>query len=264
MVLVTVASTVSTHAATPAVIVLQGTRTASVDVTLRSALTFDMASMTASGRGRFVGFYVDAIGSAQRAAQDGHVGGVIPRDLHPPGVGEGWIVPIWNHSDSGQTLQAGRYRFYLIADGPSTVRVPLRLGRSQTLRPTRPATSTLVSKADALVSRVEAKNVQSITVSGARNVSFSVLLLGKFRVYAGDIGTCLRKPETPCGSATNTGIDGAWTGAAVSPLSDADFGWTTVYSPGALPPGRYEAWLGALNAGGLTYATGAAFTLALA
>ncbi|MEO6204970.1 MAG: hypothetical protein ABIO67_06265 [Mycobacteriales bacterium] len=256
-------STVRADAATTAVMVLQGSRTASVDITLSSATTFDVAAMTVTGSWRFVGFYVDAIGAAQSQPQVGNVGAVIPRDFHPPGAREGYTVPFWNRSDSGSTLEPGRYRFYLLTDGPGTVRVPLKAGRSMTLRPVRAATAALVSKQNILISPVEAKNVQPITVAGTRNVSFSALVLGKFRVFAGDIGACLRKPESQCGSATNGGMDGPFTGAAISPLEDADFGFVVTYSPGAIPPGRYEVWQGALNVGGLTYATGVAFTLSL-
>jgi hypothetical protein len=248
-----------TEAATPQVVTLAGSRTAWVEITLKAPITFDMEAVHPRSSGRFTGFYVDPVAPVHRG-----LGGLVPRDLRAPGATESYLVPIWNDSDSAQTLAPGRYRFYLLTDRPVTLRLPLKDGRGMNLRPTHPATATLASKPDILVNALEADNVQSLNVSGARSIALSVIVIGRFHAFAGDIGTCLRKPETQCGSATNGGIDGPFAGAAVNPFAESDFGWTTIYRPGVLPPGHYEAWQGALNAaGGLKWAAGVAFSLAL-
>ena len=256
-------ATVHTQAATPEVVVFSGSRTAWVEVTLKTPIEFDLDAMSATSSGRFVGFYVDGVTPAQREAGAGEFGAMIPRDLRAPGATQSYTVPVWNRHK--QVIEPGRYRFYLLTDGPSTLRVPLKQGRGMSLRPTHPTTATVVAKRDILVNSLQADNVQPLTVAGARTVNVSVIVIGKFHAFAGNLGTCFRKPEAKCGSATNGGADGPYTGTVLNPFNETDFGFTTIYSPGALPPGRYEAWQGALNAaGGLKYATGAAFSLTLA
>lgn len=259
------AATARARAATPEVLILSGSRTAWVEVSLRAPITFDLNAMSTNSSGRYAGFYVDAVTSAQRQASAGNIGAVVPQDLRAPGAKESYHMLIWNRSKDSQTLVPGRYRFYLLADSPSTVRVPLKDGHGMSLRPTHSTSAALVADRDILVNPLQADNVRLLNVTGTRTVNVSYIVIGKFHAFAGNLGTCFRKPEAKCGTATHGGADGPYTGTVVDPLNETDFGFTTVYAPGALPPGRYEAWQGALNAaGGLKYATGAALSLTLA
>ena len=243
-------------------ITLSGSRTASVDVTFAEDTTFDLAKLTSTGAGRFAGFYAEALGVAPAQRLDGnrHAGAVMFRDVHEPGAA-GYVFSFVATLPS--TLKAGRYRLYLLADGPTRVRVPVSGIGSLRLVPSRPAVAAVASDPDILTSAVEARNVQPLAITCDRTISMSALLVGGFRAYAGQIGTCLRRPESECGTATTSGVDGPFTGVGIDPVEDYGMAWRVSYQPGSLTPGRYEAYQGAVNVGGLRYASAAAFSLTL-
>ena len=89
------------------------------------------------------------------------------------------------------------------------------------------------------------------------------MVVGGFRAFAGDVGTCIRRPGTECGSSTTQGADGPYTSVGISLFEDYGLAFRVSYMPGAISPGNYEAYQGALNAGGLKYASGAAFSFRL-
>jgi hypothetical protein len=158
----------------------------------------------------------------------------------------------------------GRYRFYIVAAGPATVRLPVSNGPSTSLRPTHIAYSETTVAPNALLNPLEASNKQHMSVRGTRSVSFSTITVGRFHAYAGQIEACLALPGKACGSATPTSVDGVYTGWFVSPINTVDFTWLVGYGPGALKAGNYDAVQSALNATTIQFATSAAFTLALA
>lgn len=239
--------------------VLEGGRTASVDVVLTADTTFDLGNFEAKSAGRFVGFYAESLDKpvSQRTNVGARVGAVTIRDWHAPGQPG---LSLSFGSPTSNVLHAGRYRFYLLADGPSRVSVRVQGTRSRVIRPARPAVATVAASSDILTSPIDASNTQPIELAGERTISFSAVLLGKFRAYVGTLGVCLRRPETSCGSK---GVDGGFTGYMLSPLSDVDFAYVIEYAPGALPKGQYEARQAATNVATLQYASGAAFSLAL-
>lgn len=67
----------------------------------------------------------------------------LARVLHGPGQA-GITMSLADRRD--KTLQAGRYRFYLLADGPATVRIPAAGSTGRALRPSVPATAAVGSK----------------------------------------------------------------------------------------------------------------------
>jgi hypothetical protein len=253
--------TVPAHAA-GTTLTLTGRHSASIDVTFNADITLDLQQMVTTGAGRFAGMYAEAISVPvpQRQAADRHAGAVRFRDVHEPGS-PGFLFSFVARPSG--TLKAGRYRLYLLADGLTQVRVPMTGSRSLRLSPTRSAVTAIASDADIIVSAIEAKNVQPLVLTGARTINMSALLVGEFRAFAGDIGTCLRRPETECGSATSSGVDGPFTSVGINPVEDYGLAWSITYQSGVLTPGRYEAFQGALNAAGLKYASGAAFSLTL-
>lgn len=245
-----------------ATLILIGKRSASVDVTLNADVTLDLQQMVTTGAGRFAGMYAEAISVPvpQRQAADRHGGAVRFRDVHEPGS-PGFLFSFVARPSG--ILKAGRYRLYLLADGPTQVRVPITGSRSLRVSPTRPAVTAVASAADILVSAIEARNVQPLVLSGPRTVNMSALLVGEFRAFAGDIGTCLRRPETECGSATGSGVDGPFASVGINPVGDYGLAWSVTYQPGTLAPGRYEGVQEALNVAGLKYASGASLSLTL-
>ena len=246
-----------------ATLVLTGKQSASIEVTFAASTTLDLGHMETTGAGRFAGMYAEALNTAvdqQPGGSDQRAGAMVFRDVHEPGS-PGYVFPLIG--SLSRTLKAGRYRLYLLADGPTQVRVPISGGRSLQLRPSRPVVTAVASDPDILASPIKATNVQPLKVTGARSLNLSALLVGGFRAYAGQIGTCLRRPENECGSATNSGADGPFTGAAIDPVEDFGMAWSVTYQPGTLGPGRYEAYQGAVNAAGLKFASGAAFSLSL-
>lgn len=245
-----------------AVLTLDGTRTASVDVTLRLKTTFDYLHATFTSKSRFVGFYAEAIDKpvANRDQNGARLGAVTIRDYHPPGD-SGHTLDL--ASSVQRSLDPGRYRIYLIADGPASVRLPITGSTNFVLRPKRPASASAAVNANILVNPLEATNRQPLTVTGSRSISFSSILVGQFRAYLGTIGACLAKPQKDCGSATSSGADAVYTGFVVSPLYGTYFAFTVTYLPGVLPPGAYNALQDAINATTLQFAAGAAFTLNL-
>ena len=241
---------------------IAGPRSASVDFVLQQATTFDVDKNSSSGSGRYVGFYVEAIDRpyAERDAAGRNLGLVSLRDFHPPG--EPGLTLGLGVNRSG-TLQPGRYRAYLLADGPSSVSVPITGSRNLRLSPTRPERTVADVQPDILASPVSASNRRGIRLTGPRTLAVSSVLVGRFRAYAGQIEACLATPESDCGSDAARGADGTYAGWMVSPLNDIAFSFTLEYQPGVLKPGSYDGVQYALNGTTLQFASGAAFALSL-
>lgn len=237
---------------------LHGVQTSSIDITLASDTTFDLDRLEMTGAGRFVGFYAEALDVpvSRRTEPRRHLGAVQIRDWHAPGQPP---LTLSFAPESENVLRAGRYRFYLLADGRAEVRIPTS-GFSRKLRPNLPASATVAADDDILASQFGATNAQPLKIKGARSVNFSGILVGKFRAYAGTIGVCLRAPSAECGER---GVDGGFAGYMISPLSDVDLAFVIGYQPGVLSPGAYVADQAATNLTTFQYASGAAFSLTL-
>jgi hypothetical protein len=150
-------------------LVLEGVRTASIDITLASDTTFDLERLAMNGSGRFVGFYAEALDVpvASRSEPGRHLGAVQIRDWRAPGQ-PGLTLSFAPERDN--TLRAGRYRLYLLADGQSTVRIPTMGSLDRHLRPAKPATANVAADSDILTSQFNASNVQPLRLSGTRSV----------------------------------------------------------------------------------------------
>jgi hypothetical protein len=247
----------------PPALVLTGSTSASSEITLKHDTTLDLRRMTASGSGHFAGLYLEPIDvpPSQREQVGRHSGAIAFRDVREPG-GDAYLFPFVAAAPTA--TKAGRYRIYLFVDRPTVVRVPISGSASLHVRPTSQVVVAYASRPNILTSPLEARNVQPLRVTGRRSISMSAMIIGGFRAFAGDVGTCLRPPGSECGSATSRGADGPYTSLGVNPLADYGLAFRVSYLPGALTGGAYEAYQGALNAGGLKYASGAAFTFRLA
>lgn len=250
-------------AAPPGEILLEGSRTAWVDLSLSTTVTIDYGRSTLTGKGAFVGFYAESLSKPVNAryAVGSTIGAVTLRDFHGPGdtgVTEN-LAPGF-----ARQLQPGRYRFYLLADGPATVRLAVEGGPRLRLKPTSPTRATAAIRQDILQDPLRAGNTQPLEVTGVRSLVTSSILLGRFRAFAGQVGACVAVPAQTCGSGSDSGADGPYNGFLINPSKDIEYLFGVVYEPGALRPGSYEARQTAINATTLQYASGAAFALSLA
>lgn len=234
-------------AAPQGTITLQGNTSAWAMIDIPRDVTIDARGITATGGGRFGGFYVDFGGQE-------NLGAVWLRDYHMPGEPGGHVSGLDIHSGN---VSRGRYRIYLVADGPMTVRIPVTGMTSRTLRPTNRTTASVsVQHLPVRGFRVEGR--QPVTAA-KRSVSFSSILIDDTQVMVGSIAVCLTKPEGYCDSG---GWDNARHAFFVSPQGPYTFGFTIMYSPG-VKAGRFDAVQSAENVAGIKHAVGASFTLAL-
>lgn len=237
------------EAAPTGTLTIEGDVSAWTDVVLPAGVTFDLKRATVSGNGRFAGFYVDA-----RVADGRRIGMLSMRDFHAPGDAPE-AQPL---GTDPPTLPPGAYRIYLIADGRTSVRVPVDGMASRTVRPAR------VTKAAVAVQRLP---VTGVAVSGRqpmtaarRSLSLSTLLLDDVLAFAGTIAVCVTSHGGRCDGDR---ADGTRLGYYVNPSGPYPFIWTVVYPPGTMA-GRLDAVQEAQNVAGVTHAVGASFTLDLA
>ncbi|MDQ1711000.1 MAG: hypothetical protein QOE45_450 [Frankiaceae bacterium] len=103
----------ASHAASGEGILLRGSKTAYVDLYVYVNTTIDAASLRLSGRGSYVGFFM----SPAPANRDTVGALVMPRvgavAADPIRLGQSWEV------------QAGKYRVFLLTNGPAEVFVPI-------------------------------------------------------------------------------------------------------------------------------------------
>lgn len=243
-------------------LVLSARSTASIDLTLDRAVDLDLRQATVSGRGRFQGFYVERVDipAASRGDDSSTTGVVSLRDYHEPDAPEARSLSLGDALTAH--LQPGRYRFYVLADGPSSVTIPGTGLRSRTLTAARPASASAVVEPDILQTPIQAQGREHLQ-AGARSVNLSSILVGRFRAYAGSIATCITPRGAECGEGTNTGVDGPFVGYMLSPLNSTSFSLTYVYHPGTVAVGAVDAAHQATDAATLQFAASAAFTLQL-
>jgi hypothetical protein len=130
-----------THAAGPAYLRVVGSSSSYVDVTLRAPMALDYTRIRIQAKGSLAGVYVEPLTGLPEEG----LGFVVPLtfrasglDLHPLLLGRAE-----NDADRldgpPATLQPGRHRVHLLADGPATISLPLVGARttSLSLRPTR-------------------------------------------------------------------------------------------------------------------------------
>lgn len=242
------------------VLTLQGSTTAWVDVTLRNKVTIDYAKTVFGGGGQFVGFYAEDLGRApaQRYEVGHSVGAVQLRDFHGPGQ---TAITEDLSPRFARTLEPGRYRFYLLTDGPASMRLALTDGPRMSLRPRNTSHAAASVRTDIRTSEFEAANAQPILVKGERALVTSAVMFGPVkRAFVGGFHACVARGDA-CG---DHGIDaGFGPGFVVYPQGEFDFVYGTRYQPGVIRPGALTARQGAQNLTTIEYASAAAFTLSL-
>jgi hypothetical protein len=236
-------------AAPSGTLTLTGSTSAWTTLDVPAGVGLDTEQTEVAGRGRFGGFFVDT--------DERHQTGVIwLRGFKPPGEpGE-----VMNGLGPGNgELPRGRVRIYLVADGPTTVRIPVTGMASRTIRPgnrTTAAGSVQELRHGKRIARLGRQPVNA----ARRSVSMSAILLDDTQVFVGTISVCLTRPEGKCDSG---GMDSGRAGWYVNPYGAYPFIWEVAYAPGVIW-GRLDAVQEAENVAGIAYAAGGSFTLALA
>ncbi|HEU0131987.1 MAG TPA: hypothetical protein VFQ85_13445 [Mycobacteriales bacterium] len=130
--------------AEPGLLEVTGTGATAADVTVASRVSFDLGNAVVTGSGRYAGFALWTTGRSPRP-----LGGVLAsRDLDMPQrpvllaatTRHAVLAPTQLGGQPVVTLEPGRYRVLLLADGDADVRVPLTPGSTGGLsvRTTRP------------------------------------------------------------------------------------------------------------------------------
>jgi hypothetical protein len=199
-------------------VTLTGTGGGYADVTLARDTLVDPRLSSFRGTGAVTGYYVRALGGTDDAV------GLVVRDVK--GV-----------AGMPTTLPAGRYRFYLVADGRASVRVYTEGGLRGHVTPRlRTAPFAASSGRIAVTREVTSRWAGERTARIRRNGSL-VLTVHAARFEQGDVPTwgavveCRTKNEGPCEGADTDGytpVGPAGTGSVV--------GWAT-YPVGAMAAG---------------------------
>lgn len=112
---------------------LEGSRSGWVDVTIPGQKTYAVQDVRIETRGRFGGYYAQQLTSTAGEQWAGAQAGVLAlRDLGVPGKRPRQVLL------GAPQLSAGTVRFYLIADGPTTVRITTGSPPEGTLPAVRP------------------------------------------------------------------------------------------------------------------------------
>lgn len=115
--LVACALVVPARAATDEGIVLRGSRTAYVDLYVYASTTITPADLRMSGRGSYVGFYM-----SPAPADPATVGALVMPRVGATGATSSDLMSL----GAGWDVRAGKYRVFLLTDGPATVFIPIK------------------------------------------------------------------------------------------------------------------------------------------
>jgi hypothetical protein len=259
-ILVTALPVVPAFAAGTPELLLSGTYSAYVDVSFAKPINVREMESVATTRGRYAGFFLYRLGHRPTPDRSNDSAGSLysPR-LHS--VQPGWPAIPFGFRD---TLAAGRYRVYLFADGPTTVRVPVTgLARSLRLAPrTRVRSGIDVRDASALTD-TSGNAVDGITEPVI--VGPHTWVVSDLETYHTGIPNAFAEQLEACVTTTGTfRCPKAVTGFGESVEFEVAVEVVWHVPPGDLPPGPYVALQKRLGASTGSRVTGAAFWFDLA
>jgi hypothetical protein len=239
-------------------LVLTGSRTAYVDVTFPSPPQLGAAEYDT--RGRYAGYYIEPLFDTgqSRSLVDGFRGG----EVRFTGLSAGGRVPAVRLGRGPGNMKdepTGRYRVYLIADGPATVTIPLMSGsRSYHLKPRKAVSS--YARVAALRPGESVAGRLALT-TGRRSVTVSALMVQAPVAAAADNQVCVAPAGRGCADARTDFGESQQFVNDPEPEDDRVLEHAVALDA---PAGRYAAVHGAQHPLGVTKATGAAFRLTLA
>jgi hypothetical protein len=236
-------------------ILLSGAYSAYVDVSFAKSVKVREMESVATTKGRYAGFFLYRLG--QRPVPDTKSNSA--GSLYSPrlaSVAPGRPAIPFGFRD---TLAAGRYRIYLFADGPTTVRVPITgLARSLRLAPRTRVRSGIDVRDASAVTHTAGNAVDGITEPVT--VGPHTWVVSNLETYYTGIPNAFVEQLEACVTATGTSdCPTAVTGYGESVEFEVAVDVVWHVPPGDLPPGRYVALQKRLGASTGSRVTGAAF-----
>ena len=223
-------------------ITLTGARTSFVDVRFDREFSLDERSTEIDSEGRFGGWALHALDAPKGDEKPAIAGAYVLQDVAPTAPEYGPHVFTLNTGEV--TFPAGRYRVYLLADGPAEVRVDFAKGGvTKTLHPKR-ATGARWTAADIPFT---APGVVNDSLSQPLRVNSNSLTISSLYLYSEEgatvqsVTTCLRdQAEAPPAEQECEG--GGWAGYVIHAQQDYVFNLNTIYPPGSIEGGQYFAF----------------------
>lgn len=238
-------------------LVITGNRTAYVDHYFPMGVQF--YGVTVETRGRFGGFYAQQLTSSYGGAPVRSGGTVAIRGLSPnPDV----MAPM-QFGSGGHSMDPGLVRIYLLADGPTTVRIDTNSGPGYgTLKPTKPA------HAKAQVGnlrRVDTVWLGTLPVNVGKQSAALVAVQARGELArAADVVLCVRDREQVCKDEDPVPSLGEEAGTSSVASLDQESRWYVGKDPVRLAARHAVASATVKHERDLPYIRMAAFTLTLA
>ena len=234
---------VADTAAAPS-LTLKGTKTSFVDVSFAEKFSLDEQSTEIDSKGRFAGWALHPLGPKAGDEDLDIVGAYELDDVAPTAPEYGPHQFTLNTGDV--TLPAGRYRVYLLADGPAEVSVSFAEGGvTKTLRPRR-ATGARFTAADMPMTApgvVNGSLSQPLVVTKDSLTISSLYLYSEEGATVQSVTACLRERAEDEGPSVEQECEGGgWAGYVVHAQQDYVFNLNTIYPPGTIPAGRYYSF----------------------
>lgn len=222
-------------------ITVTGSRTSFVDVAFPEKFVLDERGSEIDSGGRFGGWMLHPLGGSP---DKGEIAGAYTIDEVAP-TDPAYGPTLFTVNTQPTTLPAGRYRVYLLADGPTEVRVPLLEGKfSKTIRPAK-ATGARWTAADIPLT---APGVVNDGVSQPLKVTRDSITFTTLYLYSEEGATvqnvfaCLRDTDTEAPPTEQNCEGGGWLGYVLHPQQDYLFTLNSIYPPGSIDTGTYFAF----------------------
>ena len=241
------------------VIVLRGSGTAYVDVVFDEPFLLDEEETRMDYDGTYAGWFMHKLGEKVRTARRGNIAGsYVLREFAYPG--QSVTTSMGGYGFKTKPLAAGRYRMYLMSDGPAEVTIPVVRGaHSMFLRPSKPTVSDVAVQHFSVGpggTVIEALTTPVLIRPSTMGVSM-VTAYSEPGLTVESMSACFVDPGDEC-----TGFTGA-SGWIISADQDYSMTVSVHYDPGLFAYGDYEARQQMTNAGSTTEAHGAHILLDL-
>jgi hypothetical protein len=237
-----------------------GSRTSYIDVRFDQKFELGFRSAEIDFKGDFAGWMIHPLDEPLDYDKRDFIGSYVIKDVGPGdpeyGPNQFWMTLY------DRVFSPGRYRVYLLADGPTKITVPFtKGGSSKVLKPVR-ATSARATAKDIPMTGPKIVNgsvSQPFRVNSGSITFSSIYFFSQEGATVQDTGACLREEAEPSADMQNCEGGGA-VGYVIHAQQDYVFTFTSVYPPGAVPTQKYYSYASA-RATAVDRAIGVAFTI---